>query len=58
MEPESKHPAEEDLMQFARLGEIKAIQKPFESGKFSATYTDEQGVTSLYVSLENQNERR
>jgi palmitoyltransferase ZDHHC13/17 len=40
---------EEDLMQLARLGEIKAIQKLFDSGKFAATYTDEQGITPLHV---------
>lgn len=42
-------PVEEDIMQLARLGEIKAIQKLFDSGKFDATYTDEQGITPLHV---------
>lgn len=40
---------EEDLMQLARLGEIGAIQKLFDSGRFDATYTDEQGITPLHV---------
>jgi hypothetical protein len=40
---------EEDIMQLARLGEIGAIQKLFDSGKFDATYTDEQGITPLHV---------
>jgi hypothetical protein len=44
-----KLPIEEDLMQLARLGEIKAIQKLFDSGKFTATYADEQGITPLHV---------
>jgi hypothetical protein len=42
-------PVEEDLMQLARLGEIGAIQKLFDSGRFDATYTDEQGITPLHV---------
>jgi ankyrin repeat protein len=43
-------PIESDLMQLARLGEIAAIQKLFDGGKFDATYTDEQGITPLHVS--------
>jgi palmitoyltransferase ZDHHC13/17 len=43
-------PIEEDIMQLARLGEIAAIQKLFDSGKFDATYKDEQGITPLHVS--------
>lgn len=46
-----KLPVEEDIMQLARLGEIGAIQKLFDSGKFDATYRDEQGITPLHVSL-------
>jgi hypothetical protein len=42
-------PVEEDIMQLARLGEIGAIQKLFESGKFDANYKDEQGITPLHV---------
>lgn len=42
---------EEDIMQLARLGEIGAIQKLFDSGKFDATYRDEQGITPLHVSV-------
>lgn len=41
-------PIEEDLMQLARLGEIGAIQKLFDSGKFDANYADEQGITPLH----------
>ncbi|KAH7382531.1 AFG1-like ATPase-domain-containing protein [Phaeosphaeria sp. MPI-PUGE-AT-0046c] len=41
-------PVEEDIMQLARLGEIGAIQKLFDSGKFDATYKDEQGITPLH----------
>jgi len=42
-------PVEEDMMQLARLGEISAIQKLFDSGRFDATYKDEQGITPLHV---------
>ncbi|KAF2275679.1 uncharacterized protein EI97DRAFT_420090, partial [Westerdykella ornata] len=42
-------PIEEDIMQLARLGEIRAIQKLFDSGKYDATYSDEQGITPLHV---------
>lgn len=42
-------PLEEDIMQLARLGEIAAIQKLFDSGKYDATYKDEQGITPLHV---------
>ena len=45
----SSLPVEEDIMQLARLGEIGAIQKLFDSGKFDATYKDEQGITPLHV---------
>lgn len=44
-------PVEEDIMQLARLGEIGAIQKLFDSGKFDATYTDDQGITPLHVCI-------
>jgi len=36
-------------MQLARLGEIGAIQKLFDGGKFDATYKDDQGITPLHV---------
>lgn len=42
-------PLEEDLMQLARLGEIKAIQKLFDEGKYDANTADEQGITALHV---------
>lgn len=42
---------EEDIMQLARLGEIAAIQKLFDSGKFDATFKDEQGITPLHVRI-------
>jgi hypothetical protein len=44
-------PVEEDIMQLARLGEIGAIQKLFDTGKFDATYKDEQGITPLHVGI-------
>lgn len=48
----SKMPLEEDIMQLARLGEIGAIQKLFQGGKYDATFKDDQGVTPLHVGTE------
>ena len=42
---------EDDIMQLARLGEISAIQKLFDDGKYDATYKDEQGITPLHVRI-------
>ena len=42
-------PIEEDLMGLARLGELRAIQKLFDSGKYNARSADEQGITALHV---------
>jgi hypothetical protein len=50
-------PVEEDLMQLARLGEIGAIQKLFDSGKFDATFKDEQGITPLHVRRHQKKKR-
>ena len=44
-------PVEEDLMQLARLGELRAIQKLFDSGKYTAKSADDQGITALHVCL-------
>lgn len=43
-------PVEQDLMQLARLGELRSIQRLFDSGKYNAQTTDEQGITALHVS--------
>lgn len=44
-------PIEEDIMQLARLGEIGAMQKLFDSKKYNAKYKDEEGITPLHVCL-------
>lgn len=44
-------PVEQDLMQLARLGELRGIQKLFDSGRYNAKSTDEQGITALHVCL-------
>lgn len=44
-------PVEQDLMQLARLGELRPIQKLFDSGKYTAKSADEQGITALHVRL-------
>lgn len=43
-------PIESDIMQLARLGEIGAMQKLFDSKRFNAKYKDEEGITPLHVS--------
>jgi hypothetical protein len=45
------HPIQEDLMALARLGELRSIQRLFDSGKASATSADPQGITALHVIL-------
>lgn len=44
-------PVEQDLMQLARLGELRPIQKLFDSGKYTAKSADDQGITALHVCL-------
>ena len=46
--PPRQLPVEQDLMQLARLGELRSIQRLFDSGKFTARSTDEQGITALH----------
>ncbi|KAH8695922.1 palmitoyltransferase SidR [Talaromyces proteolyticus] len=48
-------PVEEDIMQLARLGEIGAMQKLFDTKKYSAKYKDEEGITPLHwAAINNQ----
>lgn len=44
-------PFEDDIMKLARYGEIGLIQKLFDSGKYDASYKDEQGLTPLHVCI-------
>ncbi|KAI1916247.1 palmitoyltransferase akr1 [Ophidiomyces ophidiicola] len=41
-------PIEEDIMQLARLGEIGAIKKLFDKGKYDVKYRDEEDITPLH----------
>jgi len=43
--------AVDDIMQIARIGDVPAMERLFEAGEFDATYTDEEGITPLHVSL-------
>lgn len=52
--PPRQLPVEQDLMQLARLGELRSIQKLFDSGKFTARSTDEQGITALHWAAINE----
>ncbi|KAI5289090.1 palmitoyltransferase akr1 [Ascosphaera aggregata] len=52
---DSPTPLGEDIMQLARLGETTMIQKLFESGKFDASYKDEEEITPLHwAAINNQ----
>lgn len=42
-------PVEQDLMQLARLGELRGIQKLFDSGRYNARSKDDHGITALHV---------
>jgi hypothetical protein len=50
MSGKAKLPIEEDIMQLARLGEIKAIENLFKTGRFEVQYKDEESITPLHVS--------
>ncbi|KAH0537006.1 hypothetical protein FGG08_006178 [Glutinoglossum americanum] len=41
-------PVEEDIMQLARIGELGAMQRLIDGGKFSVNFTDEEGITPLH----------
>jgi palmitoyltransferase len=46
---EHKLPLHEDIMQLARLGDVGAIQKLINDGKFSAQHRDDEGISPLHV---------
>ncbi|KAL7626438.1 palmitoyltransferase akr1 [Parahypoxylon ruwenzoriense] len=48
-------PSEPDIMQIARVGDIPAMEKLFESSEYDATYTDDEGITPLHwAAINNQ----
>ncbi|PKS10148.1 hypothetical protein jhhlp_001898 [Lomentospora prolificans] len=48
-------PAENDIMQIARVGDVPTMEKLFESGEYDATYTDDDGITPLHwAAINNQ----
>ncbi|KAI2616693.1 ankyrin [Hypomontagnella submonticulosa] len=48
-------PSEPDIMQIARVGDIPAMEKLFESSELDATYTDDEGITPLHwAAINNQ----
>lgn len=47
--PPPQLPIEDDLMGLARLGELRSIQKLFDTGKHNANSADPQGITALHV---------
>ncbi|KAI5853662.1 hypothetical protein GGS23DRAFT_620318 [Durotheca rogersii] len=53
--PGDAPPPEPDIMQIARVGDIAAMEKLFESEDYDATYTDDEGITPLHwASINNQ----
>jgi ankyrin repeat protein len=47
--------AKPDIMQIARVGDIAAMEKLFETGDYDATYTDDEGITPLHwAAINNQ----
>lgn len=47
--PLSTAPEDDDIMQLARLGDIVGVQRLFDSGKFDAQHSDDEGITPLHV---------
>ncbi|SPO04559.1 probable Palmitoyltransferase AKR1 [Cephalotrichum gorgonifer] len=48
-------PVEDDIMQIARIGDVPAMEKLFESGAYDATFTDDEGITPLHwAAINNQ----
>lgn len=47
--PGDGEPAQSDIMQMARTGDIAGMEKLFETGDYDATYTDGEGITPLHV---------
>ncbi|KAI9832637.1 MAG: hypothetical protein M1819_004222 [Sarea resinae] len=54
MQPNTAAPAQEDdISLHARMGDVGAVQRLFESGKFDASYRDETGLTPLHWAAGN-----
>ncbi|KJZ76499.1 Palmitoyltransferase AKR1 [Hirsutella minnesotensis 3608] len=46
---------ESDIMQLARVGDVAAMERLFESGEYDATFTDDEGITPLHwAAINNQ----
>ncbi|KAL4819028.1 Palmitoyltransferase akr1 [Aspergillus spinulosporus] len=53
--PTKSIPLGEDIMQVARIGEVSVMQKLFDEKKFTANYSDEEGITPLHwAAINNQ----
>lgn len=47
-----------DIMQLARVGDVAAMEKLFESGEYDATFADDEGITPLHVRSPPSSPRR
>lgn len=51
----ANEPAEPDIMNLARIGDVAAMQKLFDTDEYDATYTDAEGITPLHwAAINNQ----
>lgn len=48
-DPGDKPAAETDIMQMARIGDVRAIEKAFAETGYDATFSDDEGITPLHV---------
>ncbi|KAI0018985.1 hypothetical protein F4780DRAFT_748724 [Xylariomycetidae sp. FL0641] len=51
--PGASAPPAPDIMQIARVGDLHAMEKLFESDDYDATYQDDEGITPLHWSAIN-----
>jgi hypothetical protein len=53
--PADEQDPPDDIMQLARIGDVAAMEKLFESGDYDATYSDDEGITPLHwAAINNQ----
>jgi len=53
--PSADTPAQPDIMQLARTGDVAAMQALFDDEEYDATYTDDEGITPLHwAAINNQ----
>ena len=51
--PADEQDPPDDIMHLARIGDVAAMEKLFESGDYDATYSDDEGITPLHVGCQH-----